>query len=225
MADKTPEMIEQEMHDTRQSLAGKLSALETSARETLASVKHDVQEVTGSVSGAVGGVRALLGGGGGDSVSGPEAGAADISGTIKHGISQVASAASGEIRDAMDVSPQVREKPWQYVGGAVAAGFVVGLVFGPGRSSSGGVHAAYGAPRAPGIFDDLVQMLGSEVRKIGEQAISQLTQSVNQSVKSNVPKLVDTAVSRVVDAAGGGATASTPHAAPAGNSATSYGRR
>ena len=219
MADETPEVIEQQMHDTRQSLAEKLAALETAARETFASVKHDVQEVISPVAGAVGNVRALLGGGG----SSGESGVADVPDTIKHGIQQVASAATGEIRDAMDITPQIRENPWQYVGGAVAAGFVVGLVFGGRTSSAGGVQAAYAAPSGrPGIFDDLVKMLGTEVRKVGEQAITQLTQSVNQSVKSNVPKLVDSAVSRVVDAAGGAATASEPHSDS--TRATSHGR-
>ena len=234
MADETPEVIEQQMHDTRQSLAGKLGALETAARQTFANVSHEVQEVVGSVrdsvqeatgvvQSTVGGVRSLLGGGG-DSGGG---GAAGGSNPIQDGIHSLASTATGEIRDAMDISPQIRANPWGYVGGAVAAGFITGLLFGGSRSSGGSApgYAAAGVAARPGVFDDLIRLVGSEVRKVGENAISQLSQSVNQSVKSAVPKLIDTTVSRVVDAAGQGAArpaASAPAADP--NRPTGYGR-
>ena len=213
MADETPELIEQRMHGTRQSLADKLGALETAVSQTIAntthavqetveSVRSSVQEATGVVQDTVGGVRSLFGGGGSSD------GAGGAENAIHNSIQSLATTAGGEIRDAVDITPQIREKPWQYVGGAVAIGFVAGYFFGPSRLSGGGVQAAYAAPGSgrPGLFDDLVRMLGQEVRKVGENAISSLSQSVNQSVKSAVPKIVDSTVSRVVDAAGQGAT-------------------
>ena len=232
MADETPELIEQRMHGTRQSLADKLGALETAVSQTIAntthavqetvdSVRHSVQEASGVVHDTVGGVRSLFGGGGD---GGSTAGGAENA--IQNSIHSLATTASEEIRDAVDITPQIREKPWQYVGGAVAVGFVAGYFFGPSRSSGGGAQAAYAAPGSgrPGLFDDLVRMLGQEVRKVGENAISSLSQSVNQSVKSAVPKLVDSTVSRVVDAAGQGAT--RPDSAPPADATrnTGYGR-
>lgn len=205
MDNETPELIEQRMQGTRQSLADKIAALETQVTHTLHSTTQQVQDTVQSIVGAVedtvgsvtGGVKSLRGV------------VDDAVGSVTHGGIQSAMSSAGDgLKDAFDVRPYVRDNPWQAVGGAAVAGLLTGFVFGPSqpRATSGGGYPAYQPAAASsgsnmfGLFDGLFKMLGDEVRKVGEQAIQSMSKSVNQTVSAGVPKLVDTAVSRLSDA-------------------------
>ena len=212
------------MHDTRQSLAEKLSALEASvtqtvkaaqqtAQQTFAEVRGTVQETLAGVQGTVdsvkGGVQGLLGSGsttGGDA-QGAAANAVhglvgDASQQIKQGISD----AGDQLREAFDVKPLVEKNPLGAVGVAVGVGFVAGLLFAPGKGghSAGGsaFQGLVGGPSAggrPGIFDEVFKLVGAKIKEVSENAINQLSTQLNQQVKQGVPKLLDNTISRFTD--------------------------
>ncbi len=203
MDNETPELIEQQMQGTRQSLADKIAALETQVTHTLHSTTQQVQDTVHSIVGAVettvgsvtGGVKSLRGV------------MDDTVGSVAHGGIQSAMSSAGDsLKEAFDVKPYVRDNPWQAVGGAAVAGLLTGFLFGPSKQRVvAGGYPAYQPVAAHGtgvssIFDGLFKMLGDEVRKVGEQAIQSMSKSVNQTVSAGVPKLVDTAVTRLSDA-------------------------
>ena len=243
MANESPEVIEKDMHDTRQSLADKLAALEGQVTQTLSNVQHaavdtvhaltdSVQGVVGSVTGGIQSVRGAVEGtvesvsGGVHSLMGDGTGAAhslmgdgaNLGEKLIHGVTD-------QVKKAFDPTDYVAKQPYAAVGVAAAAGFVAGLLFAPARRGSSVPPPSYAyqpAPAAPraagpiagGIFDDLFKLLGEEVRKIGQNAIHSLSQQVNQTVQQGAPKLVDSVVHRVADGLGGGPDAGTPPAGP-----------
>ena len=212
------------MHDTRQSLADKLSALEASvtqtvraaqqtAQQTFAEVRGTVQETLGAVQGTVdsvkGGVQGLLGGG--STMSGDAQGAAanavhglvgNASDQIKQGISD----AGDQLREAFDVKPLVDKNPYGAVGVAVGVGFVAGLLFAPGKgghsaggSAFQGLVGGASAGGRPGVFDEVFKLVGTKIREVSENAINQLASQVQQSVQQSVPKLIDGTINRFTD--------------------------
>jgi len=188
---ESPELIEREMEETRESLTGKVSQLEQNLVGKLESATDAVQDTVQSVRSAVQ-----------DTV-------AAVTGTVKHSVESV----SEGVKEALDVKKHVRENPWAMVGGATAVGFVTGLlVFGRGSSASrsarpmaaGGSQPAFmplaapaAAPQRPGWLNDLLDVAGREFKKIAEQALATATTSLRQTVETGIPKLIDSALPEV----------------------------
>jgi len=173
---ESPELIERQMSQTRQSLTDKVAALEQQVVGTIQSATSAVQETVESVKSAV----------------------SDTKTTVEDTVSSV----SEGVMHAFDVRHHVDEHPWLMVGGAAAAGFLTGLcVF---RQSTEGlpppspIHPGTGEPapryRAPGMFDSLFVMLGDELRKLGEQAITHASHSLRAAMDQEIPKLIDKAM-------------------------------
>jgi len=205
---ESPELIEREMEETRESLTEKVSLLEQQVVEKLQSATDAVQDTVQTVRSAVE-----------DTVTA-------VSGTVKQSVESV----SEGMKEALDVKKHVREYPWAMVGGAAAAGFITGLlVFRGERSpalasmpmSAGGSQPAFtplmaqapaaaAAPQRPGWLNDLFEIAGREIKKIAELAVATTTASLKQSVETGIPKLIESALPNVESkCADGGASAET----------------
>jgi len=201
-------VIEKEMQSTRESLTEKVSLLEQQVVGTLQSSTSAVQDTVDSVKTAVQ-----------DTVD-------SVSGTLKHSVSSL----TDGLKDAIDVKRHVRENPWAALGGAAAAGFITGmLVFRREGSSTPGLPAGTYtpvmgnpptvAPMRPSWLGELFEMAGQEVKKIAQDALAKATAQLKQSVNEGVPKLIETAVSRVTEPV---ARHDTPQAGAYGNGRSSY---
>ncbi|HVK08246.1 MAG TPA: hypothetical protein VM597_05655 [Gemmataceae bacterium] len=188
---ESPEVIEKEMQTTRESLTEKVSLLEQQVVGTLQTSTTAVQDTVQSVKSAVE-----------DTVQ-------SVTGTVKDSVSSL----TDGLRDALDVRRHVRENPWACVGGAAALGFVTGMLVFRRESSMAsamssaaytpatGYQPAAPAPTRPSWLGELFEMAGQEVKKIAQEALTRGTAQLKASVQEQVPKLIETAVSRVTEPA------------------------
>jgi len=224
VSNESTEVIEQQMAATRQSMSDKVAALEeqvvgtlrsttAAVNETVHSIRHAVEDTVDSVKGTVGSVT--------ESVK-------ETVGSMTDNVQSAVHTVTDNVKDATDITRHVRENPWLVVGGAAAVGLFAGLmffrrsghhsapapVFVPFRHSEPvSAPAVSSSPRRPGMFDDLLQMLSQEVRKVAETAINTLSESVKHSVHDGIPKMVDGAVTKLTDTLEG--AVSGDHGAPA----------
>jgi len=174
--EKTPEAIQDDMAHTRESLTEKVAALENQVVGT-------VQTAADTLTGTVDAVKSLI-------TTAPGA----VSDTVK----QAASAVGEKMKEVFDITGHVRARPLTSVGVSAGLGFLTGLlVFGreklaPVPMPVASPHPA-AAPSRPGVFDDLLAMIGRKVREVAENAIDSAGKAVNQNVRDGVPKLVDAA--------------------------------
>jgi ElaB/YqjD/DUF883 family membrane-anchored ribosome-binding protein len=193
---ESPDVIAQEMQETRNSLTEKVAALETQVVGT-------IQNATEAVSSTVEQVKTVVQ----DTLSSVKDTASDVRQSVTDSVQTV----TDRVESAFELSRHTREHPWPMVGGAGVAGFLAGyLLF--GRSSPRQAVSPYptmytsaAAPMAarspepvapvprkmPGWLDDLLERAGQEVRKIGEEALAVATASLKQSVQTEVPKLIN----------------------------------
>jgi len=174
--EKTPEAIQDDMAHTRESLTEKVVALENQVVGT-------VQTAANTLTGTVDAVKSLI-------TTAPGA----VSDTVK----QAASAVSEKMKEVFDITGHVRANQLTSVGVSTGLGFITGLLVFRGRETLAPVPMPVAAPAAsapakPGIFDDLLAMLGRKVREVAENVIDSASKAVNQNVRDGVPKLVDAA--------------------------------
>jgi len=175
---KSPEQIEQEMQQTRESMTAKVSALENQVVGT-------VQTAADTLTGTVDAVQSLM-------QSAPTA--------VSESVQQAASVVGDKVKEMFDVTGQVQKNPWTSVGVSAGLGFIAGLILFRNQTAAASAPATptyavppIAAPSAPGVFDDLLAMLGQKVRKLAETAIDSAAQAANQKVEETIPKLMDTA--------------------------------
>lgn len=187
-ADKTPDQIEREMQDTRNSITEKVAALETQVLGT-------VQNAADTLTGTVDAVKAFV-------ENAPD--------TVKQSVES----ATASLRETFDISAKVRDNPWAAVGVAAAAGALVGWLTAGGKSAPEPsatptaavppqpAASAYSTPSPapaparssePGPFDAILGMVVARLRTVAEAAIDSATQAATQAVTERVPKLIDTA--------------------------------
>jgi ElaB/YqjD/DUF883 family membrane-anchored ribosome-binding protein len=189
---ESPELIEREMEQTRESLTQKVSLLENK-------VIGQVEDATDTVHGTIESVQ--------DTVQCVKTAVQDtvqsVTDTVKHSVRSLADG----MKEALDVRRHTRDYPVAMVGGAAAAGFLTGLVvFRRPSSASGGKLPAYtpmpsaamaAAPAAssrPQWLNDILEMAGREVKQIAQQVIAQASTSLRQTVQSRVPHLIEQVV-------------------------------
>jgi len=169
----SPELIEKRMQETRNSLTEKVSILENQVMDTVQTATSAVQTTVDTVKDTVENVKA----------------------TVEETVCSV----KDTVRQTFDFSGHVREQPWAMVGGAVAAGWLAGYFIGRGkeRRSETEYRPFTAAPEPvrqersePSWFDKLVARAGDELRKLGESALDQATQSLHQAVNQSVPRLM-----------------------------------
>lgn len=205
--EKTPEQIEKDMQQTRESITEKVAALETQVVGT-------VQNAADTLTDTVESVKSMLSGA-------PEA----VSDTVK----QATAAVSDSVKQAFDITGHVRNNPLAAVGISALVGGIVGYLtggIGRGRllqtTSSAPVLSPAAAPayavsahptaRAeskPGVIDEFMDMLGDKAKEMARTALESVSAAIKQNIETGVPKLVDDAASRLTSAGAPG-----PHGNP-----------
>ncbi len=209
--DKSPDRIEREMEQTRESITAKVSALETQVLGT-------IQTATSTISDTVQAVKETV-------TTAPTA----VKETIQESVAAVKESVKetfASVKDSVasfDLGECVGNNPGTALGASVAAGFATGfLLFGPRdlrsrmapglREYAAGdrpgtvahdyspfAPAAHAAPTRPGLFSSLWGMVGGELEQLAKQALSTALASLKQSVNEQVPRIVDGAVQTVAD--------------------------
>jgi ElaB/YqjD/DUF883 family membrane-anchored ribosome-binding protein len=177
MPDESPELIEQHMQETRESLTQKVTALEDSVVGGLHNASETVNSIIDSVKTVV----------------------PDTLTSVKDNVVD-------QVKATFDVSERTRERPWAMIGGAAALGFIAGIVlFRKGTSepmqklatASAPPKAAPQAYRMPGWLDKVVDRLadkvGDEVRKLGEVALATASDSLQRTMEETLPKILGNA--------------------------------
>lgn len=195
-SDKTPEELEREMLQTRESLTAKAAELE---RQVVGTVQNAAETINGTVEA----VKSLV-------TTAPEA----VSETVK----QATAAVSETVKDTFDVTGHVRRHPWTAVGVSAFLGGLVGYLTARGRPDFAGLAAssppapapaapsyaaAVSSSEPPGIIDEFMGMLGDKAKEMARSALETVSAAIKQNIETGVPKLVDDAASRLTDAAGG----------------------
>jgi len=185
-AERTPEEIERDMAQTRDSITEKVAALETQVMST-------VQTAADTVTNTVQAVNEIV-------TTGPGA----LSDTVKNSLSSVGEA----VKEQLDFTKKIRDYPWEAVLSAAAAGFATGLIaFGrrplpkvAHQTSEARAFASLPpsqpppAPREPGMFDGIWNNIRTELSQLCEEAWKTAAQSLRDAVHTQVPNLVKTTV-------------------------------
>jgi len=201
---ESPELIEQEMQQTRASLTEKVAALECQVLGTIQNATEAVHSTVESVKAAV----------------------HDVSSTVKDTVSESVHTVTDQVKNSLDVTRHTRENPWAMVGGAAAVGFVTGyFLFGPRGEHSRAASRAIGgsfdglsaasrpvysptpayqpaqpaAPRRPGWLDEIFDRVGEEAKRLGEMALASATASLRQAVQQQVPKLIEERIPKLIE--------------------------
>jgi ElaB/YqjD/DUF883 family membrane-anchored ribosome-binding protein len=187
--DQEPDVIRQEIEETRSSLAEKIETLEHQVRAT-------VQNVKDSVEGTIENVKET------------------VEGTVDNVKSSVQETVHS-VQDTFDMNAQVQRHPWAMLGGSFVAGFVVGnLIQGrrhdtdvwghdrwmnrlTNRSPASRNYQEYERPREesparasePGLVDTLRNQFSDEIGMAKGMIIGALMGVARDIVKQNLPKL------------------------------------
>jgi ElaB/YqjD/DUF883 family membrane-anchored ribosome-binding protein len=213
-----PEVIQQELEQTRHDLAEKLEQLSEKISGTVETVTETVSNVTETVSNVT------------EAVGGTVQNVAEaVSGTVES-VKETAADTVESIKHAVNLSEQVQKHPWLWFGGSVAAGFVGGKLVGRRRRRTpeaesfirgGGYYpgpeptpeppaaperdwsrenlprAAEGTGTRTSWLGSLVQQFGGEINKLKSLALGTLfgvardmvTQSLSGTLKEQVVDL------------------------------------
>ena len=187
--EKSPDQIEREMADTRDSISEKVAALETQVRGNIEAVTGTVEAVREAISAA------------------PTA----VTDTVKQTVAAVKDSVRETVQSLdLSLTDCVRRNPWSALGTTTAAGFLTGFLLLGGRSRSAPAGRAAFVPQAAaaqtsepgmleGLFGNLFGSVGKELRGIAETAVSTAIAALKQNVGSVVPQMVDQAVHRVTE--------------------------
>jgi ElaB/YqjD/DUF883 family membrane-anchored ribosome-binding protein len=193
--DKTPEQIEAEMFETRESLTEKVAALENQVVGT-------VQNAANTLTDTVDAVKSFV-------ATAPDA--------VSETVDNMVTAVREQVGKTFDISAQVQKNPWASVGASLGFGFLAGYFLFPGRRTPASSKAApakaeysmpphpaaeaprqMASPREPGLLDELFGMLGKKVKEMTENVIDAASVAVNKNIREGVPKLVDGAAKHLV---------------------------
>lgn len=193
MVDTTPgvkstEEIQREMQQTREAITEKVAALENQVLGTIQTAADTVTNTVDAVKEAVAATPAV------------------VNDTVKQTVDTVKETVEA-VKRSLSVTACVRENPLASVGASLFAGFLLGWRGGSKREVPTVAASAFAPPppqaaaprqpREPGLIDELVGKVRTELRELAEQSLSTLMQSLKRSVSQHVPEVVDTAVNRV----------------------------
>jgi len=118
--------------------------------------------------------------------------------TVRTAVEESVDAVRDRVTSVLDVSGHVREHPWAMVGGAAAAGFLVGCLVPRTAAPAGAYDSAPPAPSGPrstgstrGMWDTLLDRITAELRKVGESAVENLSTVAQRAMSEKLPKVVD----------------------------------
>jgi ElaB/YqjD/DUF883 family membrane-anchored ribosome-binding protein len=189
--EKTPEQIEAEMFETRESLSEKVVALENQVVGT-------VQNAANTLTNTVDAVKSFV-------KTAPD--------TVSDTVEQVATAVRERVEKTFDIGSRVQNNPWGSVGVSLGLGFLAGYLFFPARSSSSAPKPESRIPPPlptedrfrpmapspePGLLDELFGMLAKKVKEMTENVIDSAAVAMNKNIRESVPKLIDDATKKMV---------------------------
>jgi ElaB/YqjD/DUF883 family membrane-anchored ribosome-binding protein len=186
-ADKTPEQIQAEMAQTRGALTEKVAALENQVVGT-------VQTAADTLTGTVESVKSLI---------------TTAPGAVSDTVRQAADVVGEKMKQVFDISGHVRSHPWTSVGVSALAGCITSWLIFRDETERAPVApaispAAYtppAPPSQPGVFGELLSMIGRKLREAAENVINTASAAVNNTVSEKVPTLVDAAAERLTPGA------------------------
>lgn len=198
MADEQPEVIRQQMEETRASLTDKLESLENQVVGTM-------QDATTAVTETVENVKEAFA----DTVE-------TVKGTVRDTVESV--------KETFDLPRQVDRHPWLMVGGSVAVGFLCGRLVGGRASPGGALHGPAYSPMRPirpegeryaaesarvhhpvaeaparGWLSSLGDTFGGEIDKLKGLAIGTGLGVVREMISKNVPDQLSERLTEVID--------------------------
>ncbi len=196
--DPEPDVIRQQIGQTRESLTEKLETLEGQVRQTIGSVTSKVEETFDTVKAKVQ-----------DTVQA-------VSGTVEHTVDSV--------RETFNIPHQVCRHPYAMTGGALVLGATLGYLLAPRRRRSerppsaravspypsppsAVPAAAYEEPRRtaeprearPGLFGGLLQPVAAEFDKIKATAIGALLGLARDMALRSVPPSLGPKIEEIIN--------------------------
>jgi len=215
--DDQPEVIRQQMADTRSSLTDKIERLEQT-------VEHKVQSTTSAVTDTVESVKEAV-----------ENTVQSVTGTVRDTVDSVKGTVSTTVetvKEAFDVRRYFAEYPWAAFGAAVGVGIAGGVLLGGGRaaeriaelhshgeastarttgpSHNGGSRKRSAAPTRAGSFPmksgaahelagELASKFGDELGKLKGVALGAMFGLVRDWISRSAPSEVGNKVGEVID--------------------------
>jgi ElaB/YqjD/DUF883 family membrane-anchored ribosome-binding protein len=197
---KTPEEIQQEMLQTRESLTEKVEALEHQVVGTVEAVKSFVTTAPETVSDTVKQAAAAV------SESVKET--FDITGHIRrHPLAAVGTAALL----GCTISWLLSRKRESDLSDRMTSAMSDSSIERPAAAPSAPPQpAAPAAPAKPGLFDELFEMLGDKAKQLLREGLETASAALKESIQTQVPRLVNDMSTRLVDNAEG--SSGTPFA-------------
>jgi len=193
-------MIEKEMEATRESLVEKVAALENQVVGTLKSATCSVQETVATVKDAVTGTVESVQHRVEDVKEGVKE-AFDVAGHIQaHPWMCVSCATLTGVALGVFLGNQARSSPSKayrpstsYRGNGHAERAPIADAMASAAETASSATKAAGTEQ-PGLFGSLFGRFTDEIRKLGEEALEQLTTSLKTNLHEQLPKVIETAV-------------------------------
>jgi len=173
----SPDVIQQQMMETRTSLSEKVTQLEEQVMGTVQSATDAMQTTVEKVK---------------DSVK-------DVTSSVEESVTSM----RDTVRQTFDISSHVRERPWLALGAAVVTGFVTGrLLSGDSPTEDEAprsrfaametppARAAFAEPAKPGWIDKILERANEELSSLGDSVMTQLIAALRTGVEDGVPKLI-----------------------------------
>jgi len=218
MDSESPQVIEQQMEETRQSLTEKVAALENQVVGTVQTATQAVQETVASVRSAVE-----------ETVSTVRESVQESVAAVKDSVQDSVTAVTDNVKETFDVTQHVQNHPLAMIGGAVVAGLVTGLVvfqkseprlvgsaplaYPPDLDTPATSYPAMQMarqPSGPGFFDELLSMAGVEAKQLAREAVNQASQAVRQHVLPSLMEWMTQTIEHAFQPAPGMANPSRP---------------
>lgn len=193
--EKEPEVIRQEMDETRNALTDKIQLLEQTVVETVQEASSNVKETVEAVKGAV-------------------------EETVQN-VKQSVTGTVDSVKETFSLNSQIQQRPWLVMAGAAGLGFVVGYaLYAPetergrrmatprprsrGGNGSHKEHFTEPSPRPEtpeesGVFHSLYETFEPEIHQLKGLAIGTLAGIVRDMISNSVPETMSDPLSGVVD--------------------------
>jgi len=224
--DKSPEVIRQEMEQTRSTMQEKLEILEEQVKSTVQEAAQAVNSVTETVAGVKESVQ--------QTVTGVQETVSSVTDKIEQTAETVVGGVENVVESAkqtFDIPLQVRQHPWPMFVGATAVGFIAGKLLEQAMPSSmsmprlasaaapamagtptqerqgrhsnghGSRHAKSAAPAKSGfnLWNMIVSNYGDELNKLKSLGVAMLGGVVREMVISSTPPAMADRVKEVID--------------------------
>jgi len=196
-----PNLIREQMEQTRGDITEKLEILENRVAATVQEATQEVAQAVQAVSDSVQ-----------DTVEAVTESVHDTVGTVKETVEDTLTAVKGgvgAIKDMFDIPAHVERYPWIAVGGSAVCGYFIGEyfyrekapirkpVFTPATTLSDGIPKTNG--RHPRWTESLLDKMAPELKQLGSLALGALMGMVRETVTSAADENLKGQLEEIVD--------------------------